>query len=377
MPPIVTTLYLKSLKPKEQAYDISVGDNLYLRVNKTGSKSWRMIIKNKGQRSITTLGIFPDISLVEAKKLALATKLEILEKKESIAFDKIALEWLALKATKVKNIKDTRLRLNRAFIEHFKTTPIQNITPKDVVDRLTKLYAKDGKLETLKRCCNIMAQLERYAHTLGYVKSLQMQNLSELFQAPKVSHMPSIHPNELADLIKSLRLETQQNRNIFNIFLTAIYSLLRPGEYIKLEWSWVDFEQKIITIPGEIMKMKAEFRVPISKQFEQLLLLMKQQKINEYVFPSALKAGPMGIDNFAKFLRKHGFRKILVPHGLRSTGRTWMAENNIDYAVAEMCLAHKVGSHVSLAYNRSDLLEERRAVMQRWCNFVESCLKDV
>lgn len=218
-----------------------------------------------------------------------------------------------------------------------------------------------------------MAQLERYAHTLGYVKSLQMQNLSELFQAPNVSHMPSIHPKKLADLIKSLRLETQQNRNIFNIFLTAIYSLLRLGEYIKLEWSWVDFEQKIITILSEIMKMKAEFRVPISKQFDQLLLLMKQQKINEYVFPSVLKAGPMDIDNFAKFLRKHGFRK----HGLRSTGRIWMAENNIDYAVAEMCLAHKVGSHVSLAYNRSDLLEDRRATMQRWCNFVESCLKDV
>lgn len=54
-----------------------------------------------------------------------------------------------------------------------------------------------------------------------------------------------------------------------------------------------------------------------------------------------------------------------------------MAENGIDYAAAEMCLAHEVGSQVSLAYNRSDLLEERRAAMQRWCNFVESCLKDV
>lgn len=377
MPPIVTTLYLKSLKSKEQAYDISVGDNLYLRVNKTGSKSWRVIIKNKGQRTITTLGTFPEISLADAKKLALATKLEMLEKKESVAFNKIALEWLELKATKVKNIKDTRLRLNKAFIEHFEDTPIQNITAVDVIDRLKRLYGKEGKFETIKRCCNIMAQLERYAHTLGYIKSLQMQHLNEVFQSPKVTHLASVHPNEFKNVVQMLKRETNLSKNIFNIFLIASYTLLRPGEYIALQWSWIDFNNDIITIPSEAMKMKKEFRVPISTQLKRLLLSLKDLQINDYVFPSPTKEDHLSIYNFSKFLRTHGFKDILVPHGIRSTGRTWMAENGIDYAAAEMCLAHEVGSQVSLAYNRSDLLEERRAAMQKWCDYVEDCLKNV
>lgn len=375
MPPIVTTLYLKSLKPKEQAYDISVGDNLYLRVNKTGSKSWRVIIKTKGQRTITTLGTFPEISLADAKKLALATKLEILEKKESIAFDKVALEWLELKATKVKSIKDTRLRLNKAFINYFKDKPIQNITPKDVIERLNTLYGKDGKFETIKRCCNIISQLERYAHTLGYIKSLQMQNINEVFKSPKPIHMATVHPNSLKDVIAALKRESQQSKNIFNIFLIAIYTLLRPSEYMSLRWSWIDFTEKVILIPKESMKMKRDFRVPISNQLETLLNSLRMQQLSDLVFPSPTNLDePLSIFNFAKFLRTHGFKGILVPHGIRSIGRTWMAENTVDYAVAEMCLAHKVGSNVSNAYNRSDLLEERRIAMQRWCDFVESSL---
>ena len=66
---------------------------------------------------------------------------------------------------------------------------------------------------------------------------------------------------------------------------------------------------------------------------------------------------------------------VLVPHGIRSIGRTWMAEERIDHDIAEMCLAHRVGTSVELAYNRTDFLELRRNAMQRWCDYVELCLK--
>lgn len=373
---IITTIYIKNLKPKATTYDISIGNNLYLRVHPSGTKSWRVIMKSKGKRLISSLGIFPEVSLSEAKKLASTSQQSLIEKFSSASFSEVFTAWLELKTTKVKNIKDTRNRLNRAFISYFKDTPINTIKPMDVIKRLNELYGKDDKLETIKRCCNIMAQLERYAHTLGYVKSLQMQNLGEVFKTPRATHMPSVHPNQLKNIIDTLKPEMQISKNVFSLLLLALYTLTRPSEYTSLEWDWIDFKEKVITIPAEKMKMKREFRVPISRQLEQILMLLKQQRINDFVFPSTVKSGHIGIDTFAKFLRIHGFKDVLVPHGIRSIGRTWFAENGIDYSVAELCLAHEVDSKVSQAYNRSDLLEERREAMQRWCDFVESCLNN-
>ena len=66
---------------------------------------------------------------------------------------------------------------------------------------------------------------------------------------------------------------------------------------------------------------------------------------------------------------------ILVPHGIRSIGRTWMAEKGVDTNVAEACLAHRLGNTVQITYNRSDLLDLRRSVMQEWCDFVSDSIR--
>jgi hypothetical protein len=106
-----------------------------------------------------------------------------------------------------------------------------------------------------------------------------------------------------------------------------------------------------------------------------LLKTLKLTKVNDFVFPSPIKPDcPIVQESMEKFFRTHGFKGILVPHGIRSIGRTWMAENSVEFEVSEHCLAHAHRDAVVAAYNRTTLLEKRKVVMQQWCDYVESCL---
>ena len=121
------------------------------------------------------------------------------------------------------------------------------------------------------------------------------------------------------------------------------------------------------------MKMKWIHRVPISKQLQAVLDNIPRR--NDYVFYSAGSAsGHISESSLGVFLKRIGYQNKLTAHGIRSVGRTWMAENKISFDVAELCLAHSVGTQTVQAYNRTDLLDERREAMQKWCDFVETQL---
>lgn len=155
--------------------------------------------------------------------------------------------------------------------------------------------------------------------------------------------------------------------------MIGFYTLLRPGEYTKLKWKWI--KEDVIYVPAEIMKMKRPHRVPISSQLK--MLLDHRVKVSEYVLFSPRNLNRHILpDTIEKFLRTHGFRGVLVPHGIRSIGRTWMTEHRVPFDVAEQCLAHSVGSHTVQAYDRSDLLEARKKVMQYWCDYLSKCISD-
>ena len=156
--------------------------------------------------------------------------------------------------------------------------------------------------------------------------------------------------------------------------MIGFYTLLRPGEYCALEWQWIDMKNQCISIPADVMKMKRMHVVPISTQLQKIL--ENRPRFGEYVLTSPDRPGShIGTAAQENFFRRHGMKGVLVPHGIRSIGRTWMAEERIDHDIAEMCLAHRVGTSVELAYNRTDFLELRRDAMQRWCDYVELCLK--
>jgi integrase len=145
----------------------------------------------------------------------------------------------------------------------------------------------------------------------------------------------------------------------------------RTSEVLRMRWEEIDFDARLWTCPADRMKGGEVHRVPLT---DEMLGILEHQKsfASEVVFEGQKRHTPLSNMSMLMLLRRMGVEGVTV-HGFRSTFRDWAAEvSNAPREVAEMSLAHKVGSDVERAYARSDLLERRRALMESWSQFVSS-----
>src|SRR5262249_54973208 len=140
----------------------------------------------------------------------------------------------------------------------------------------------------------------------------------------------------------------------------------RTGEAIGARWDEMDLVEKVWTVPPGRMKAGKEHRVPLSARVVAILSEMRPLRHagDGYIFPGGKVGRPLSNMAFLMLLRRMG-RDDLTAHGFRSSFRDWAAERtNFPSEVAEMALAHTVGDKTVAAYNRSDLFDKRRWLMQ-------------
>ncbi len=370
---MLTYLQLRALKPKDKIYDITVSSGLQFRVTPAGKKYWRLHKRINGKYVVKTLGEFPQMSIKEAEVSAQAVGDTSKEKALTVKpFSEIFAEWYAIKRTRIINHNNILRRFENYVLPKFANRSFDDLTPVAVISHIkASALFNEGKFETIRRLCSELKQVETYAMNCGYIDALRLQDIEQAFMMPTEKHFPSIKPSELVTVLPELQVAALKAQTTWAALQIGFYTLLRPREYCSMRWDWIKGD--VIEVPAELMKMKRAFTVPISTQLQKVLDY--RPKVTDFVLTSPDKPGqPIAIESTERFLRNHGFRGRLVPHGIRSIGRTWMEEQGVAYNVAESCLAHLTGSKVSQAYNRSDLLEERRPVMQRWGDYVEKCL---
>lgn len=161
-------------------------------------------------------------------------------------------------------------------------------------------------------------------------------------------------------------------------FLTLCAS--RSGEVRGATWKEIDLDARMWKIPGARMKMERDHRVPLSDDAVALLEALPRMASSPYLFPARC-GGALSDAILSIVMRKMHAKELkagrkgwldpdsglpAVPHGLRSTFRVWTAERGYDHHMSEMALAHNVGSTVERAYQRSDMVERRRAMMADW-----------
>ena len=143
----------------------------------------------------------------------------------------------------------------------------------------------------------------------------------------------------------------------------------RTGEVLGMTWDEIDFEDRVWTCPAARMKTGEEHRVPLTDEMLDIIEPLKAMK-SDYVFEGQKRHQPLSNMSMLMLLRRMKIEGVTV-HGFRSTFRVWASEvANVPREVAEMSLSHRIGSKVEQAYARSDLLEKRRALMERWSHFV-------
>lgn len=249
----------------------------------------------------------------------------------------------------------------------FKSTPIKDITPTMVVDVLDKLWVE--KTETATRVLSRMRTVFDWAIAKELRKDAN-PCASIRVVMPKVKRQKRNQPSMPYAQVPAYYASLGDTTAAVALKLT-ILTACRTNEIIELSAVEIDYESKVWTIPAGRMKAGKEHRVPLTDEMITLLDTVNPDR-KGYIF----KAGRRGTKNL--FMSNGAMLKLMkdenseyVPHGFRSSFRTWAEdETDFDTRVCEAALAHIIGNKVEAAYNKGELLEKRRELMTAWTNFV-------
>ena len=362
---------IKGLKPREKRYVVTVEKGLSLRVHPSGVKSWVVRISQAGRVIDITLGRWPDISLAQAKSLA--RKKQKAHSVEPVAAyvlkDAFAL-WCNLKRGRIVSYADERRRLERYIIKPLGNVQLDSVNAPLIIKTVSHLD-KSNKRATLKRVLMRTREILDLAVCAGYIDHNPINRVSRVFAPVKVKSMPAMDWRELPMI---MRVVAKAPVRIQNFFLFSLCTMLRPGENAKLEKAWIDADT--ITIPASEMKKGRAHRVPLTFLMRKLIEREKElspHPRNRYVFAGRDPGSHISKQAIAKWLHGSELRGRLVAHGLRTIARCWLADNDVQFEIAEACLSHQVGDSVYKAYQRSDFLDARRVIMERWCSYILIC----
>ena len=367
----LTEKKIAALKPREKRFTVTDGHGLTLKVQPTGTKSWVLRVSAQGRVSDIFLGHWPEISLMQARQAARRKRKELgQEPPRGFVLRDAWCLWKDLKRGRIVSYQDEKRRIERYIIEPLGSRQIDEISAPLVIHTVRSLD-KAGKRATLKRVLMRTREILDLAVCAGFIEHNPIERVSRVFAPPIVKPMPSVHWKELPHV---MRVMAQAPRRMQLLFLFQLATMLRPGEAASIRKEWI--EDDTLTIPAASMKKGREHRVPLTPFV--LALIEEEQRLSPhpraaFVF-SGRKAGThVSAQALAKHLHSTELKGRLVAHGLRSIARSWAADSAVPFEVAEACLSHVVGSQVSRAYQRSDFLEARRAVMAAWSAHIADC----
>ncbi len=387
----LTNTAVKQAKPRERLYKLYDGDGLQLRIMPSGSKIWLFDYKRPytKKRTCLSLGAYPTISIADARKKRTEAK-ELLAKDidpqeyrdeqsrisktaDNNTLEYIAAQWLEVKKADISgdHASDTWRSLELHIFPQLGKVPIHKITAIKAIDTIKPIAAK-GSLETIKRLCQRLNEIMIYAVNTGIIKSNPLAGISKAFQKPAKQHLPTLKPEELPLLLRTLTTASIKYTTRC-LIEWQLHTMVRPSEAAGTRWDEINLETAIWHIPSERMKRKKEHVIPLSSQCLALLELMKPiSGRSQFVFPSdrdPKKHTNAQTANTA--IKRMGFDKKLVAHGMRSLASTILNEEGFDGDVNEAALAHIGNNEVRNAYNRANYLERRKPVMAWWSDQIE------
>ncbi|EIL8751461.1 tyrosine-type recombinase/integrase [Salmonella enterica] len=388
--PLTNTEVLRS-KALEKDLTLHDGDGLFLIVKTSGKKLWRFRYQRPAtkQRTMMGLGAFPALSLADARGLRadylalLANGIdpqiqaEVAEEQQQIALDSIfstvAANWFQLKSKNVTPdyAKDIWRSLEKDVFPAIGEITVQQIKARTLVEALEPIKAR-GALETVRRLVQRINEIMIYAVNTGLIDANPASGIGMAFEKPKKQNMPTLRPEELPTLMRSL---VMSNLSVPTRCLIEwqLLTLVRPSEASGARWEEIDLDAKLWTIPAERMKAKREHIIPLSHQALDILEIMKPISAHrEHVFPSRNDPKqPMNSQTANAALKRIGYGGKLVAHGLRSIASTTLNEAGFNADVIEASLAHSDKNEVRRAYNRTTYLNKRIELMQWWGDYVE------
>ena len=379
------------------------GNGLYLLVKPTGTKSWVQRVRVNGKRTDKGLGGYPALTLLAARRLAVANQAALdsgknpWAKAETIRAVKAHAATrgresqpptfrAAAKAVHAANLSRWRsdtygvswLRsMERHVLPAIGDLRIDDITRRDVLNVLVPIWSE--KHETARQLRGQMAMTFRWAMGYGYRADNPAGEAvaAALPRMAKVKeHRKALPYSEVPGVMAGLKRDRGNHGGPAKATLLSLRFLIltaaRTIEVRRAKWDEVDMAGGLWTVPARMMKAGKRHRVPLSRQALDVLALARDE-LGVYgdglLFP-APSGNPLGDNTLGQ--RLHLDRVDCVPHGFRSSFRDWAAEQTTySREAVELSLAHTPGNSAEMAYFRSDLLDQRRELMQAWADYLD------
>ncbi len=394
--PLTDTL-IKKVKPQNKPVKLFDGGGLYLLVNSNGSKWWRLKYYYQNKEILLSLGVYPTISLKEARKRRDEAKgllakginpgeqrkqekasiLKVKEQETTGLFEYIATEWFTSYSPSLtpKHAAKLKRYLETVLFPAFGSDPIDQLGPTEILAAIRPTEQK-GHITTAHKLANLCNQIFEFAHITGRIKYNPASGLSKALQPERNKNLSAItRPDEISYLLKDIdALENESFSSIFYYLKILPYLFTRPSELRLAKWDEINFEEAVWRIPASRMKMRKEHTVPLAEQV--ITLLQKLQNFSggsPFLFPS-IRANTTTISDAGPLaaLRRLGYTKEqMCLHGFRALASTRLNEMGYRADIIEAQLAHKEPDAVRLAYNRAEYMQERYKMMQAWANYLD------
>lgn len=374
--------------------------NLFLRV-RDGGKTRAFVFRysfNKA-RKVMSLGVPPEVSIRDARAAAadcrklLAAGIDPLQRKREASLPKKSVptfgEYFQEALPRILTMRAYRTpaegtsfrnKVTTYAIPYLKDKLMPDIGTRQILEVLEPIWrVKPVLARRLREYLELVFGLAmvdglvennpaRWRGNLNhFLPSTRKFHVAKHYKALSVDGMRAAIPQLLKDT-------TPRSRSVRFAIVLGFLTATRSKEFTQIDWPEIDLDGALWTMPADRRKdgRPEDFRVPLSKQAVLLLKFYADESARKGpLFPSPLIPGKKIMTTLpCKYLRMHGYDATM--HGSRSTFSSWAAENQIDYSVREACLMHKVGTETTQAYQRSDLLDLRRKVMQQWADVLIS-----
>ena len=387
--------YLNGLRVQKTAragkYHDNKGHGLYLVVTSDGRRRWEQRITVGGRRRTLGLGRYPDVSLCDARQRALRNVLLVLDGVDPLVHKREQNRRVPTFAEAVEEVIELRRstwtapqmerRWRRSLERH--ACPklghllVSEIHTQDVVKLLKSLRERLPK--SVPRVRQQISAVLSWAVGFGYRSDDPCGSALNAVmpeKAPESENHEALAYDQVSDALARVRVADRwigERLLLEFLVLTAV----RTNEARGALWSEIDWAARAWTIPDERMKERKKHAVPLSTAALAVLreardhpdLEEVRQRFGErdLVFPT-LKGRELYNNGVSIFVKELDLD--CVPHGFRSSFSTWSAEMGHDFALAETCLSHAVGSHVSRRYRRTGLFVPRIPIMEEWGRYV-------
>nr|WP_194246627.1 integrase arm-type DNA-binding domain-containing protein [Pseudomonas syringae] len=390
IPVALTDTALRTAKPRDKLYRLADAQGLCIEVTPSGGKLWRLRYRFDGKAKMLSLGIYPAITLAQARERREAARRMLAQgvdpsahkqqektaaAAQVLTMELLAREWYDYNRPRWAPATSSKVLqyLESDIFPVIGRQPASEVQRPELVELVRKIEKREA-FNVARKVRQWLSQIFRFGLAKGVVPGNPATDLDVVAaHAPRTRHHPHVSEGELPELLE--RLETAQCDITSKIAIRLLaLTAVRPGELRLAPWSEFDLDAATWTIPAARMKARRPHIVPLPRQAVALLRALHELTgTYPLAFPGRNnRARPMSENTVNKALSTMGYEGRQTGHGFRHLLSTSLNSRGYNRDWIERQLAHGDQDSIRDTYNHANYLEQRRGMMQAWADSIDA-----